>query len=190
MGNKHNRLKPEVLDDLRRHTGFNNKEILEWNEKFLSVFPSGHLSIEKFKETYVNFFSHGDASKFAEHVFRAFDLNGDGILDFREFLIALYLTCYGRINQKLKVTFSLYDIDGNGYISCDELQEVLGSIHRALGIVQRPIYESFLQRRTAILFNQLDRNIDGNISLEEFIEGVMRDPYMFTLLRSNPLLLH
>ncbi|KAM9416133.1 visinin-like [Salvelinus alpinus] len=57
----------------------------------------------------------------AQVVFRSFDTNDNGTLDFKEYIIALHLTSTGKTARKLEWTFSLFDLDKNRYITKQEL---------------------------------------------------------------------
>jgi Ca2+-binding EF-hand superfamily protein len=59
-------------------------------------------------------------------VIQVFDKNGDGNISFYEFVMGLSrLSSAGRDEDKLRFAFSIYDINGDGYISNGELFNVL-----------------------------------------------------------------
>ncbi len=97
---------------------------------FLKDCPSCTLTKEEFQKIYRQFFPFGDPSSFADYVFKVFDSDKSGTIDFKEFICALSVTSRGKMEDKLDWAFQLYDIDGDGKISYEEMLAIVEAIYK------------------------------------------------------------
>ena len=107
------------------HTKFEEAEILRWFKGFRKDCPTGHLAKNHLSKLFVKVFPGGNGGTFANNIFRIFDKDNNGFMDFKEFLMALDVTTCKTKEEKLEWAFRLYDIDGDGTINQDEMTTII-----------------------------------------------------------------
>jgi len=122
------------LEDLIKTTKFSKQEIRTMYRGFKQECPGGAVNEDTFKEIYEKFFPYGNATCYAHHVFKAFDVNSSGSISFRDMLISLSTLLHGTQYEKLKWTFRVYDLNGDGVITKAELGNVVVGIYELMGI--------------------------------------------------------
>ncbi|RLV87436.1 hypothetical protein DV515_00015699 [Chloebia gouldiae] len=185
-------------------------EIHHWYKKFMTECPSGQLTEHEFKQFFGLRGLDPEANKYIEQMFRTFDMNKtsknmfshpkvlcaqddnsdkkqfheDGYIDFMEYVAALSLVLRGKMEQKLRWYFKLYDVDGNGCIDRHELLNIIKAIRAINGGDHETSAEEFTNR----VFDRIDVNGDGELSLDEFVEGARKDEeFMEVMMKSLDL---
>ncbi|XP_023215757.1 Kv channel-interacting protein 4 [Centruroides vittatus] len=164
------------LEELCRNTKFTKREIQLMYRSFKQECPTGYVEEDTFKQVFARFFPYGNASSYAHYVFKAFDHNRNGAITFKDFLHCLSLLCRGSLQEKLQWAFTLYDIDGNGYITKKELTDIICSVYALMGRRSVPVGdEKSLREHVDRIFQKMDINKDGVVTIDEFMEICLKD---------------
>lgn len=181
------RYRPEGLDELCRLTKFTRNELQVMYRGFKNECPNGVLDEDTFKNIYSQFFPQGDSSCYAHHVFRTFDRERCGLVTFKEFVTGLSVLLRGSQHEKLMWTFRLYDVNGDEIVTREEMCAVVSAIYDMIhsssssSSSSPPSHVMPMDQRTSTiqhvdqLFQKMDLNRDGVISLEEFMEACIKD---------------
>ncbi|XP_054403772.1 calsenilin-like [Pongo abelii] len=97
-------------------------------------------------------------------------------LSSRDFVVGLSILLRGTVHEKLKWAFNLYDIDKDGYITKEEMLAIMKSIYDMMGRHTYPILrEDAPAEHVERFFQKMDRNQDGVVTIEEFLETCQKD---------------
>ncbi|XP_028840592.1 Kv channel-interacting protein 1b isoform X4 [Denticeps clupeoides] len=177
--------RPEGLEQLEAQTNFTKQELQVLYRGFKNECPSGVVNEETFKHIYAQFFPHGDASTYAHYLFNAFDSTNNGSIKFEDFVMGLSILLRGSTRDKLEWTFNLYDINKDGYINKEEMTEIVQAIYDMMGKYTYPALKGDVPKQhVEVFFQKMDKNKDGVVTLEEFVQACEEDD---TMMRSMQL---
>ena len=95
------------------------------------------------------------------------------------------------MEQKLRWAFSIYDVNGDGFITKQEMFRIVDALYKTMGDNPEetegiPNWDELTpEERTLKVFHTFDSNRDGVLSLSEFIEGAMKDKTLALILEQG-----
>merc|ERR1711874_956667 len=155
-------LSEEDLKILKDTTEMEENEIVEKHDSFLEKHPDGNISKKSFDQLLSECLPKSSRKKLRSHLWRIYDLNMDGIVDFKEFMLVLQVMSDGSAEENLKQIFRFFDVNLNGYIDKVELERVV----RDLLAVDKSNNNSPLIAEKA--WQEMRPAGGGEISLKEF----------------------
>jgi len=92
----------------------------------------------------------------------------------------------GALHEKLRWAFCLYDINGDGLVTKDEMLDIVSAIYDLMGRFAEPaVTEYTAHEHVEKVFRNMDQDGDGVINLEEFMERCRTDE---TIIKSMAML--
>ncbi|CAK9219698.1 unnamed protein product [Sphagnum troendelagicum] len=154
---KYSRLKQLALRALA--STLDKSEILNLQDQFdaIDVDQNGTITLEEMKNALSADKPWSVRESRISEILQAMDANMDGMIDFDEFVVATMHMHQLEENNSEKwqsrssAAFAKLDVDGDGYITADELKVAMG-----------------LKSSVSILLDEADTDRDGRISLPEF----------------------
>ncbi|KAL0130029.1 hypothetical protein PUN28_001961 [Cardiocondyla obscurior] len=176
------RYRPDSLASLCRATRFTEAELKRIYRGFKAECPTGVVREDTFKCIYSQFFPQGaNTSQYAHYVFNTLDQDHSGLLSFEDFVTGLSILSRGSIDEKLRWTFSLYDINGDGCITREEMTDIVNAVYELMGKFADPnLDHEGVRERVDRMFQKMDCNRDGVVTLSEFLEACRADPDIST----------
>jgi len=186
MGNKNGIpvLRQEDIDAFTFTSGLSEETIRTKFDQFLKDHPKGKISRKSFRKILVDAFAHSsnpvkEVEKMEKHIFRIYDTNKDGHIDFIEFMVVFHVLSEGTPEAVLKKLFRLFDVNSDGSISKKEMVRLVNDLH-GLSSVQE-------SRETLAdtAFKEMDKDGDGNVTCDEFVSAVLNEEKVSKLLTMN-----
>merc|ERR1712136_45121 len=173
MGSKNG--KPVLTDDqaqaLANSSGLDVVQVREHFDAFVAEHPNGKMKRKDFREMMAKALPKKDAGKMEKHVFRIYDTNNDGYIDFPEFMIVFYIMSDGTPEEVLGKIFRVFDVNSDDSITKKELTRLIKDMY---GLLNNDNPEQASEKFIATsAFAEMDKDADGKITKEEFISACL-----------------
>jgi len=164
-GNSARRLTQEQVDRIAATTGQDTRQILRQHKQFLAKHPKGRISKKQLQAMLSDCYPGRSSAKLAQltgHVWRIYDVNDDGQIDFPEFACCLHVMVRGSETENLEQIFRCLDINRDGRVSRWELERIVADFQPGPEVAAGEVLA------------EMDENQDGEISKEEYVDSCLQ----------------
>merc|ERR1719167_486211 len=117
-------LSEEDMDYIVSNTAISRENIEQQFQVFITNHPDGKISKKSFKTMMKACYPGANVDKLTKHIWRMYDDNNDGHIDFRELMMVLYIMSDGTPEQNLKQIFKIFDLNSDGKINHQEMNKI------------------------------------------------------------------
>ncbi|CAF0716371.1 unnamed protein product [Brachionus calyciflorus] len=173
-------LSEEKISYLLENTEYDRDEIIQWNASFLKDCPNGYLDKKMLIKTFQKLYPNGKPEKMCSKLFNALDIDRDKRVDFVEYLVGISHLSSLDIKKKLQLTFRIYDHDNNGKVNRKKMEKMIVAIFDLNGVKERT-GENDPKTKANNIFKRFNKESNGFLNEEEFINGCLTDNYLIDL---------
>jgi len=118
----------------------------------------------------------------AENAFKIFDTDGNGTVNFDEFVMSLLLKDGPTPEQFAGICMTIYDADGDGYITKEEMKKMgfaklkVGGQHKDSAAVKE------MEKTIDEIFSAIDKDGDNKLTREEIAKAIKERPDIQAML--------
>lgn len=174
-------LRDEDIAALSKTSGLSAEQIQDKFSIFTSEHPNGKLNKKDFRKMISEALPKKDVSKMEKHVFRVYDTNKDGYIDFVEFMVVFHILSEGTPEEVLLRLFRTFDVNGDGQISKKEMQRLVKDLHSLMDTEGKGQEKSVADAA----FSEMDSDKDGVVTSGEFVRAVLGHEAVSRMLTMN-----
>ena len=164
-------LREEDITALSKSSGLEENKIIEMFDSFLKENPKGKMGPKDFRDLMSQALPKKDVCKMEKHVFRIYDSNKDGFIDFKEFMLMFHIMSDGSNEEVLRKIFRVFDVNCDGTISKKEMTKLIKDMYGLLKTENPSIGKAEMIAKTA--FTEMDKDNDGKITEDEFVQSCL-----------------
>ena len=161
------------LDFIGKHSKLSNEDV---KKHFTGLLSDGRVDKEVFKKVVEMCYPDLDTERLEKHIFKVFDEERVGLIEFRKFMLVIYALSSGTPEENLKQIFKLVDRNSDDEITVEEFKDVVHDIFVLAN--ERKVSVSLENQLVSKAFSEMDTNADGKVVLDEFIKACKRHNYI------------
>merc|ERR1711862_290540 len=161
-------------------SGMDAAQVKEHFAAFLESHPNGKMKPKEFREMVEKTMPKSDASKMEKHVFRIYDANNDGYIDFMEFMLIFHIMSDGTPEEVLGKIFRLFDYNSDGTITAKEMKRLVKDMYGLLKADDPEVASQDMIAKSS--FAEMDADGDGKITLAEFNQACLQQEKLSSML--------